>query len=326
MKAIQIHAYGGPEVMAYEEIPPVEPASGEVLLKHAAIGLNFIDVYHRTGLYPLPQLPHVLGMEGAGTVAALGDGVNEFKVGDRVAYAGIPPGAYSTERTIPAHRLVPLPEPISFEDGASMMLQGMTARYLIKGCYPVKNGDHILVHAAAGGVGLIVCQWAKHIGATVLGTVGSSAKAELAKANGCDFPILYREEDFAASVAKITDGKGVNVVYDSVGQATFNSSLDCLKPMGTLVSFGQASGAIPAFDISQLAAKGSLFLTRPSLMTYTASRQDLLEHAQDLFEVVLQGAVTIAHRQQYALSKAAQAHRDLENRQTTGATILIPDE
>jgi NADPH2:quinone reductase len=326
MKAIVIHAYGGPENLRYEEMQPVAPGPGEVLITHAAIGLNFIDVYHRTGLYPLPQLPHILGMEGAGTVSTLGDGVTEFAAGDRVAYAGIPPGAYATERVIPAHRLVALPKEVSFEDAAAMMLQGMTARYLLKGCYPVQRGDRILVHAAAGGVGLILCQWAKHLGATVLGTVGSAAKADLARANGCDHPILYQEVDFAAAVAKITDSQGVNVVYDSVGQATFYGSLDCLRAMGTMVSFGQASGALPAFDIGVLAAKGSLFLTRPSLMTYTAAREDLLAHAQDLFDVVTQGAVRIAHNQQYALADAAQAHRDLEARRTTGSTILIPEK
>jgi NADPH2:quinone reductase len=316
---------GGPEVLRWEDFDPGQPQPGEVLLRHEAIGINFIDVYHRTGLYPLPALPATPGMEGAGIVEAVGKEVTEVAVGDRVAYAGLPPGAYAEARLIPAHRLVKLPEGISTRQGASMMLQGMTARYLLHGCYAVKAGDTILIHAAAGGVGSIVCQWAKHLGAMVIGTVGSPEKAELAVANGCDHPILYSEEDFVSKVNEITNGKGVDVVYDSVGQYTFMKSLDCLRPMGMMVSFGQSSGPVPPFDPSVLSVKGSLFLTRPTLMTYTAKREDLLLHAQDLFEVVGKGAVKIEVRQTYPLAQVAQGHRDLEGRRTTGSSILIPE-
>jgi NADPH2:quinone reductase len=324
-KAIRIYETGGPEVLEWEDFDPGKPQAGEALVRHEAVGLNFIDVYHRTGLYPLPALPATPGLEGAGIVEQIGDGVSEVAVGDRVAYAGVPPGAYAEVRRIPAHRLVKLPDGISTQQGAAMMLQGMTARYLLRGCYDVKSGDTVLIHAAAGGVGSIACQWAKHRGATVIGTVGSPAKAEMARANGCDHPILYNDEDFAAKTKEITGGKGVDAVYDSVGQATFMKSLDCLRPMGMMVSFGQASGSVPAFDPSILAAKGSLFLTRPSLMAYTAKREDLLDHARDLFEVVQSGAVKIEIKQTYPLSEAARAHRDLEARKTTGSTILIPD-
>ncbi len=320
--AIVIHATGGPEVLAWEAYDPGEPGPGEVRLRHEAIGLNFIDVYHRTGLYPLGDLPAIPGMEGAGRVERVGPEVSEYQPGDRVAYAGLPPGAYAEHRCIPAHRLVHLPEAIDSRTAAAMMLQGMTARYLLHGCFPVKAGDTILIHAAAGGVGLLVCQWARHKGARVIGTVGSAEKAELARINGCDHPILYGQEDFVQRVRAITDDRGVNVVYDSVGQATFMRSLDCLRPMGMLVSFGQASGSVGPIDPGILAAKGSLFLTRPSLMTYTAKRQDLLAHAADLFEVVQQGAVKIDIRQTYPLAAAAEAHQDLEARKTTGATIL----
>ncbi len=323
-KAIRIYETGGPEVMRWEDVDPGKPEPGEALVRHEAVGLNFIDVYHRTGLYPLPALPATPGMEGSGIVEAIGEGVTEVAVGDRVAYAGIPPGAYAEVRRIPAHRLVQLPEKISFQQGAAMMLQGMTARYLLRGCYDVKKGDTILIHAAAGGVGSIVCQWAKHLGATVIGTVGSPAKAELARAHGCDHPILYNDEDFTARTKEITGGNGVDVVYDSVGQATFMQSLDCLRPMGMMVSFGQASGSVPPLDLGELAARGSLFLTRPSLMAYTAAREDLLNHAGDLFEVVQSGAVKIEVNQTYPLAEAARAHRDLEARKTTGSTILIP--
>jgi NADPH2:quinone reductase len=323
-KAIRIHTTGDYSVLRWETVDPGTPSPGEVLIRHRAVGLNYIDVYHRAGLYPLPALPAILGMEGAGVVEALGADVSEFAVGDRVAYAGLPVGAYTQFRCIPAHRLIHLPEEIGFRQGAAMMLQGMTARYLIRGCYPVKGGDTILIHAAAGGVGSIVCQWAKHIGAKVIGTVGSQKKADLARKNGCDYPILYKEDDFARRVAEITKQKGVDVVYDSVGRSTFMSSLDCLRPMGMMVSFGQSSGPIDPLDLSILAAKGSLFITRPSLMTYTAKREDLLDHAGDLFEAVAQGAVTIDIHQTYALKDAAKAHQDLENRRTTGATVLIP--
>jgi NADPH2:quinone reductase len=278
-KAIIIHETGGPEVLRWDEYDPGQPGKGEVLLRQEAVGLNFIDVYHRTGLYPLPSLPAIPGMEGAGVVEAVGEGVSELIAGDRVAYAGLPPGAYAEVRIMPADRLVKLPESISTRQAASMMLQGMTARYLLHGCYQVTAGDRILIHAAAGGVGLIVCQWAKYIGATVIGTVGSPEKADLASGHGCDYPILYRDEDFVQRVKEITEGKGVDAVYDSVGQFTFMKSLDCLRPMGMMVSFGQSSGSIPPIDTGILAAKGSLFLTRPSLMAYTARREDLLAHA-----------------------------------------------
>jgi NADPH2:quinone reductase len=316
---------GGPEVLRWEDDDPGQPAAGEALVRHEAVGLNFIDVYHRTGIYPLPSLPAIPGVEGAGIVMEIGEDVSDFSVGDRVAYSE-PPGAYTEVRLIPAHRLVKLPDAISTQQGAAMMLQGMTARYLLRGCYNVKAGDTILIHAAAGGVGSIVCQWANHLGATVIGTVGSKEKAELARAHGCHHVILYSEEDFAERTREITAGKGVDVVYDSVGQATFMKSLDCLRPMGMMVSFGQSSGGVQPFDLGVLAAKGSLFLTRPSLMTYTAERDALLEHARDLFEVVQSGAVKIEVGQTYPLSQAARAHQDLEARKTTGSTILIPGE
>ncbi|MEJ2223090.1 MAG: quinone oxidoreductase [Desulfobacterales bacterium] len=323
-KAIRIYETGGTDVMRWEDFDPGRPAAGEVLLRHEAVGLNFIDVYHRTGTYPLPSLPVIPGMEGAGIVEAVGEGVTEVAAGDRVAYAGLPPGAYAEARLIPADRLVKVPDAISARQAAAMMLQGMTARYLLRGCYDVKAGDTILIHAAAGGVGLIVCQWASHLGATVIGTAGSEDKAELARSHGCHHTILYNEEDFAERTREITGGKGVDVVYDSVGQATFMQSLDCLRPMGMMVSFGQSSGLVPAFDPGLLSAKGSLFLTRPTLMTYTAERDALLAHAHDLFEVVQSGAVKIEIQQTYPLSEAARAHQDLEARKTTGSTILLP--
>jgi NADPH:quinone reductase len=323
-KAVRIHATGGPSVMRWENDDPGDPGPGEVRLHQEAVGLNYIDVYHRTGLYPLPALPAVLGLEGAGVVESVAADVSDFKPGDRVAYAGIPPGAYAQDRCIPAHRLVRLPESISTRQAAGMMLRGMTARYLLHGCYPVKNGDRILIHAAAGGVGSIVCQWANHLGAEVFGTVGSAEKADIAKKNGCHHPILYGEVNFAERIEEVTDGRGVDVVYDSVGKATFMQSLDCLRPMGTMVSFGQSSGAVSSLDIGILAAKGSLFLTRPSLMTYTAQRADLLAHARDLFEVVETEAVTISIGQTYRLEDAALAHKDLEGRKTKGSTVLIP--
>lgn len=323
-KAIIMHKIGGPEVLSWETFEPGEPGPGEVKVRHAAIGLNFIDVYHRTGLYPLPGLPAVPGMEGAGVVEKVGDQVTEFKAGDRVAYAGLPPGAYAEVRLLPAHRLVRLPDAIPFEQAAAIMLKGMTARYLLFGCYPVKAGDTILVHAAAGGVGTLLCQWAHFLGATVIGTVGSPEKASHAEAHGCDYPILYNQVDFVKRVREITGGVGVQVVYDSVGKATFMKSLDCLRPMGSMVSFGQSSGSVESFNPSILAAKGSLFLTRPSLMTYTADRQDLLDHAADLFAVVEKGQVKIEIKQTYALAEAAKAHADLESRRTSGASILMP--
>ncbi len=321
--AIRIHSTGGPEVLTWEKYDPGKPGPGEVRLIHDAIGLNYIDVYHRSGLYPLP-LPAIPGMEGAGTIEEVGEGITEFRQGDRVAYAGLPPGAYAEVRNIPAHRLVKLPREISSQQGAAMMLQGMTARYLLKGCYQVKAGSTILIHAAAGGVGSIVCQWASHLGATVIGTVGSGEKAKAAKENGCTHTILYREEDFVGRVKDYTGGRGVDVVYDSIGRTTFFRSLDCLRPMGMMVTFGQSSGPIGPIDTSLLAQKGSLFLTRPSLMTYTAEREALLAHARDLFEVVASGAVKIRIMQEYRLRDAAQAHRDLEERSTRGSSILVP--
>ena len=323
-KAVMMEKTGGPEVLRWVDYDPGLPKTGEVLLRHEAVGLNFIDVYHRSGLYPLPAFPAIPGMEGAGIVEGVGEGVNEFDVGDRVAYAGLPPGAYAEVRNIPAHRLVKLPDAITTRQAAAMMLQGMTARYLLRGCFDVKAGSRILIHAAAGGVGLIVCQWAKYLGALVIGTAGSPEKADLARDHGCDYPILYRDEDFVSRVKEITQGKGVDVVYDSVGQSTFMKSLDCLRPMGMMVSFGQSSGSIPPIDTGILAAKGSLFLTRPSLMAYTAQREDLLAHAHDLFTVVGKGVVKIEIRQTYPLAEVAKAHRDLVDRKTTGSTVLIP--
>jgi NADPH2:quinone reductase len=324
-KAIVISQTGGPEVLRWVDYDPGQPGPGEVRLRHEAVGLNFIDVYHRTGLYPLPSLPAVPGMEGSGKVEAVGDGVTEVAAGDRVAYAGLPPGAYAQVRRIPADRVVKLPESITTHQAAAMMLQGMTARYLLRGCFDVKAGDTILIHAAAGGVGSIVCQWAKHLGATVIGTVGSEEKAATATTNGCDYPILYTKEEFVARVKEITNDRGVDVVYDSVGQATFMKSLDCLRPLGTMVSFGQSSGPVAPLELGLLSAKGSLFLTRPTLMTYTAKREDLLTHARDLFEVVDKGVVKVEIRQTYPLSDAARAHRDLEGRRTTGSSILLPE-
>jgi len=324
VKAVIMHKTGGPEVLQWETYDPGPPAPGQVRVRHEAIGLNYIDIYHRTGLYPLPQMPTVPGLEGAGIVQEVGANVADLRVGDRVAYAGGPPGAYAQERLVPADRLVKLPDDIDSEQAAAMMLKGMTARFLLHGCYPVKKGDTLLVHAAAGGVGSILCQWAHYLGATVIGTVGSEEKAAYAVERGCDFTILYRKEDFADRVKRITAGIGVDVVYDAVGQATFMQSLSCIRPMGTLVSFGQSSGVIPPFDISLLATNGSLFLTRPSLMTYIADRADLLAHAKDLFDVLLKGAVRVEINQRYALHDAARAHANLEARRTTGASLLLP--
>lgn len=320
--AIVIHEFGGPDVLKWQPFDPGSPGSGEILIRHEAVGLNYIDVYHRTGFYPLGDLPAVPGMEGAGRVEAVGEGVAGLSEGDRVAYASPPPGSYAEIRRMPADRVVPLPPSIDSRQAAAMMLQGMTARYLLHGCYPVGVGSWILIHAAAGGVGLIVCQWAKHLGAKVIGTVGSPEKADLARAHGCDYPVLYNSENFPEKVRDITDGRGVDVVYDSVGKTTFLKSLDCLRPMGMLVSFGQASGPVPPFDVGQLSAKGSLFLTRPTLMTYTSGREDLLAHAEDLFDVIAKGVVKVDIRQTYALKDAESAHRDLEARKTRGSTIF----
>lgn len=323
--AIVIHRHGGPEILSYEpvEVPP--PAAGEVRLRQTAIGLNYIDVYHRTGLYPVPQLPCAIGMEAAGEVEAVGPGVADVAVGDRVAYASPPLGAYAAARVMPADRVVRLPAAIDDRQAAAMMLQGMTVEYLIRRTYRVKAGDTVLFHAAAGGVGLIACQWLKALGATVIGTVGSDAKAALARAHGCDYPVNYRSEDWVARVREITAGEGVPVVYDGVGRATFEGSLDCLRPRGLLVLFGNASGPVDRLDTGVLAQKGSLYLTRPTLMTYNAARDDLVASAERLFRAVQDGAVRVEIGQTYALSDAAQAHRDLEARKTTGSTVLLPD-
>ncbi|OIR17472.1 quinone oxidoreductase 1 [mine drainage metagenome] len=318
--AIRIHQVGGPEVLQWEQADVGVPGPGQVRLKQTAVGLNFIDVYHRTGLYPLP-LPFVPGMEGAGVVEAVGDGVTHLRTGDRVAYASVI-GAYAETRLIPADRLVKLPANIDDRTAAAMMLQGMTARYLIRDIYKVGPGDTILIHAAAGGVGLIVCQWAAALGATVIGTVSSDEKAALAKANGCHHPIVYTREDFQARLLEITGGKKLPVVYDSVGKDTFMKSLDCLQPRGLMVLFGASSGAVPPFDLSVLSQKGSLMITRPTLATFVASRPLLEENAADLFDVVGSGKVKIYVNQTYALKDAAQAHRDLEARKTTGSTVL----
>lgn len=321
--AIRIHRTGGPDVLQWEPFDPGAPGTGEARIRHEAVGLNYIDVYHRSGLYPLPGLPAVLGMEGAGIVEEVGDGVLDIVPGDRVAYAGMPPGAYAEKRLIPAHRLVKVPDALSLESAAAMMLRGMTARYLLRGCYPVEKGTTLLIHAAAGGVGTILCQWARAIGATVIGTVGSDEKAALARENGCEYPIVYTGGDWVRKVREITDNRGVDVVYDSVGKSTFSHSLECLRPLGMMVSFGQASGAVPPIDLSVLAQKGSLFLTRPTLMTYTEKREDLLAHAADLFQAVISGVVRIHVGQRYPLREVMQAHRDLEARKTVGSTILL---
>jgi len=323
-KAIRIHEQGGPETMRWEEVPTPSPGPGEALVRHRAVGLNYIDVYFRIGLYKIPSMPATLGMEGAGVVEAVGEGVEGLAAGDRVAYASGPIGAYAEVRAIKADRLVKLPDALSFEQGAAMMLQGMTAEYLVRRTHAVKPGETVLLHAAAGGVGLIMCQWLKHLGATVIGTVGTRAKAELARAHGCDHAIVYTEEDFVARVREITGGAMLPVVYDSVGKDTFMQSLDCLRPRGLMVVFGNASGAVPPIDVGTLAAKGSLYLTRPNLATYTASREDLVASAQALFEVVQKGAVKIEVNQTFPLAEAAEAHRALEARRTTGSTVLLP--
>ncbi|HWL70955.1 MAG TPA: quinone oxidoreductase [Geminicoccus sp.] len=319
---VMVRKTGGPEVLETESFEPAKPGPGEVLLRQRAVGLNFIDCYFRTGLYPTP-LPFTPGFEGCGIIEAAGDGV-DLKVGQRVAYGTGPIGAYTDMRVMPAGPLVPVPDAIPDDVACAMMLKGMTARYLLRRTFRVEPGHTILIHAAAGGVGLIVCQWAKHLGATVIGTVSTDEKAELARANGCDHPIVYSREDFVARVKEITGGKGVDVVYDSVGKDTFLKSLDCLKRLGMMVTFGQSSGKVEPFDTGLLAQKGSLFLTRPTLFSYVAERQDLLETARDLTDVVASGAVKIQVEQKYPLADAAAAHRDLEARKTTGATVLIP--
>jgi len=321
-QAIRIHANGGPEVMLWEDVPTPEPGPGEALVRHEAVGLNYIDVYFRTGLYKAP-LPATPGMAGAGVVLAVGAGVTEVKPGDRVAYAGGPIGAYATERAIAADRLVVLPDDIDATTGAAMMLQGMTAQYLLRRTYKVKAGDTIVVHAAAGGVGLIMCQWAKHLGANVIAVVSTESKAQLAMEHGAAHAVVGYG-DLPAQVKRLTGGAMVPVVYDSIGRDTFGASLDCLASLGLMVSYGNASGPVPPVDIGVLAAKGSLFLTRPTLNTYTAKRADLVATANDLFDVVRQGAVKIRVNQTFKLANAAAAHTALEARQTTGSTVLVP--
>ncbi|MBR8186753.1 quinone oxidoreductase family protein [Burkholderia ambifaria] len=322
-KAIRYDQPGGPDVMKWVDVEVGAPKAGEVRIRQQAVGLNYIDVYFRTGLYPQP-LPGGLGMEAAGEVTAVGDGVTAFKAGDRVAYVGQPPGAYAQERVMPAERLVKLPDGISDDDAASVMLQGLTAHYLLRRTYPVKAGDTILIHAAAGGVGLLVCQWAKALGATVIGTVGSDEKAALAKAHGCDHPIVYTRENFTQRVKEITNGAGVPVVYDSIGKDTYIGSLDCLAPLGYFVSFGNASGPLPAIDSKEFSSRGSLFFTRPTLFSYIAKRADLEAAAAELFDVILTGKVKTSINQRYPLAEVGRAHADLEARKTTGSTILIP--
>lgn len=322
-KAIRIHAHGGPEVMMWESVPTPEPGPAEALVHHTAVGLNFIDVYFRTGLYKIPHLPATLGMEAAGVVTAVGAEVTNVKPGDRVAYATGPIGAYATDRVIAADRLVKVPDGIEDTTAAAMMLQGMTAQYLLRTTYRVQAGETILVHAAAGGVGLILCQWAKHLGATVIGVVGTEAKAELARAHGAQH-VIIGHETLAADVKRLTGGAMVPVVYDSVGKDTFGASLDCLTPLGLMVTYGNSSGPVPPVDLGVLTAKGSLYVTRPTLATYTAKAKDLAASAAELFAVVQSGAVKIRVNQTYPLKDAAAAHTALEARQTTGSTVLIP--
>jgi NADPH2:quinone reductase len=323
-KAIRIHEYGGPEVLKWEDVEIGSPGRGQARLRQTAIGLNYIDTYHRSGLYPLPSLPAVIGMAAAGVVEEVGEGVTAVRPGQRVAYASPPVGAYAEQRLMPADRLVALPEGIDDKWAAATLLQGMTAQYLLRRTYRVQAGDPVLVHAAAGGVGSILCQWAKHLGALVIGTVGSDDKAAIAKQNGCDHTVIYSRENFAERAREITGGAGVAVVYDGVGKATFEGSLDCLRLLGMMVSYGNASGPVPPFEPALLSQKGSLFFTRPTLMHYTAKAEDLQATATELFDVVQSGHVRIAVNQTYPLREAAQAHRDLEARKTTGSTVLIP--
>lgn len=322
-RAIRFHQTGGPEVLRLEDVAAGDPGPGEARVRHRAIGVNFIDTYHRTGLYPLP-LPSGVGVEGAGVVEAVGPRVDWVKEGDRVAYTGGPPGSYSEVRLVPADRLVKIPDGVSDETAAGMMLKGLTVWFLVRRTHAVKPGETVLWHAAAGGVGLIAVQWLKAIGATVIGTVGSEEKAALARAHGCDHAILYTREDFAKKVKEITGGAGVPVVYDAVGKTTFEGSLDCLATRGLMVSFGNASGPVPPLDVLTLSRKGSLFLTRPTLFNYIAKREDLEAGAAELFEVVGSGKVEIEVGRRWPLDRAADAHRALEGRETTGSTVLVP--
>ena len=322
-KAIRFHQTGGPEVLKWEDVAVGDPGPGEARIKHHAVGLNFIDIYFRTGLYPTP-LPSGLGTEGAGVVEAVGSGVTHIKAGDRIAYAGGPQGAYAEARVMPAEKLVKLPDALSFEQGAAMMLQGMTVQYLIKKSFPVKAGDTVLWHAAAGGVGLIACQWLKAMGVTVIGTVSSDEKAALAKAHGCTHTIDYTKEDFAKRVLEINGGKKLKVVFDSIGKDTWEKSLDCIAPLGYMISFGNASGAVPPVALTTLSAKGSLYVQRPTLMTYTATRPLLEETANDLFDAVTSGKVKIEVNQRFALKDAGDSHVALAGRKTTGSTVLVP--
>jgi NADPH2:quinone reductase len=322
-KAIRIHEHGGPEVCSYDDVEVGSPREGQVRLKHTAIGVNYLDIYHRSGAHKIEGLPKAIGMEGAGVVTEVGPGVDDLKVGDRVCYHALM-GSYSEERLAPAARLIPIPDGIDDKMAASMMMKGMTAEYLIMRCYPVKSGDTVLVHAAAGGVGTIICQWLKHIGATVIGTVSTDAKVDFAKSNGCDHVIVSSKETVSERVKEITDGAGVPVVYDGIGKDTFDDSLDCLSPRGYMVSFGNSSGAVEPLPLAVLASHGSAFVTRPTIATYCASREDLLMSAKALFDVVEAGHVKISAPTEYALADTAQSHTDLASRKTTGSLILIP--
>jgi NADPH:quinone reductase len=320
--AVRVHKFGGPEVLTYEDVQVGSPAAGQIRIEQRACGINYIDTYFRSGLYPAP-LPFIAGSEGAGDIVAVGEGIKDLKVGDRVAYQ-IALGGYAAERVLSAERVLKLPDGISYEQAAGMMLKGMTVQYLLRRTFKVEKGTTLLFHAAAGGIGLIACQWANYLGATVIGTVGSQDKARLAKEAGCHHVILYRDEDFVARVKEITGGKLCDVVYDGVGKSTFPASLDCLRPRGLFVSFGNSSGPVEAFNLGILAQKGSLFVTRPSLVNYTSTREELVDTANDLFAVVASGRVKIPVNQRYTLKDAVKAHRDLESRATTGASILIP--
>jgi NADPH:quinone reductase len=323
VKAIRFDRTGGPEVMKWVDVDVGDPGAGEIRIRQHAVGLNYIDVYFRNGLYPLP-LPGGLGMEAAGEVVAVGEGVTQFKEGDRVAYAERPPGAYAQERVMPAVKVVKIPDALGYDEAASVMLQGLTAQYLLRRTYHVKAGDTILIQAAAGGVGLFVCQWAKALGATVIGTVGSDEKAEIARKHGCDYPIVSTRENFTKRVREITNGAGVPVVYDSIGKDSFTGSLDCLAPLGLFVSFGSSSGPLPPIESQELASRGSLFFTRPTLFSYIGKRSDLEAMSAELFDVLVSGKVKTSVNQRYALADVARAHEDLEARRTTGSTILVP--